>query len=350
VKFFRVAIVFVILFIFLGCVRVNVEQREGGKVIDRTSYYPLSKMKDIKRWNGITALHLAAIEGNTGRIKELLKRGSNPFAKTVHPVNGSKWMPIELAWVVKQKVSVRILAEYMLKHYKSYLKRNEKTLISTLSSLWEVDPLLAFELSAKYGYDKWAYHILKKLFNTKEYSGTKGKISLARTLVHRKYTYSLHYLAKICPSCVRMAYDREVANLTDVFDTRRIVGERIRQLKYYRPYVSALDYKKAQILQKRYNEAIRLENKQFYDTISNAFHRSASNTSNANVPVGNSEFDVVLKCRSYYDIKHITIRKDADEYGSGLKSWADQNGEQLCRRYAPSGYTQYDGVYNIKKL
>jgi len=336
--------------IFSGCVRVNVEQRDAsGRVTDRTSYYPLSKMRDIKRWDGITPLHLAAIEGNTGRIKELLKRGSDPFAKTIHPVNGSQWMPIELAWVAKEKEAVRVLGEYMLKHYRSRLKRDEKTLISTLSSLWEVDPLLASELSAKYGYDKWARHTLKKLFNTKQYGGTKGKISLARALAHRKYAYALRYLAQACPSCVKQAYEKEVANLTEVFDTRRIVGERIGTLKYFRPYVSASAYEKAKALQRRYNEAVRRENAQFYDMIGQAFHRAASGTSTSSTPSGDTEFDVVLKCRSYFDIKHITIRRRADGYGSGLKAWADQNGEALCRRYAPKGYTQYDGVYNIKR-
>jgi len=339
-----------ILFVGTGCVRVNVEQHDtSGRVTDRTSYYPLSKMKDIKRWDGITPLHLAAIEGDTGHIKALLKHGSNPFAKTIHPVNGSKWMPIELAWVAKEKEAVRVLGEYMLKHYQSRLKRDEKTLISTLSSLWEVDPLLSLELSAKYGYDKWTHHILKKLFNTKKYSGTKGKIKLARELAHYKYAYALRYLAQACPSCVREAYEREVANLTDVFDTRRIVGERIRTLKYFRPYVSASAYEKAKALQRRYNEAIRRENAQFYDMLGQAFHHGASGTTASNVPSGDTEFDVVLKCRSYYDIKHVTMRRRADGYGSGLKEWADKNGEALCRRYAPKGYTNYDGVYNIKR-
>jgi|GEM_PF-4017038 len=63
----------------------------------------------------------------------------------------------------------------------------------------------------------------------------------------------------------------------------------------------------------------------------------------------NTTFEVVLKCRSYFTIKHISVFKKADKYGSGLKQWAKKNGDALCKRYAPKGFSSYDGVYNIKR-
>jgi|GEM_PF-2905537 len=336
--------------LFSGCVRINVEQRDSsGRVTDRTSYYPLSKKKDMKRWEGITPLHLAAFNDNSGRVKALLNEGADPFAQTLEPVYERKLTPFELAGIVESDESAAILAEHMLKHYKQRLENNEDELISILALLWKRQPLLTLELTAKYGYDKWARHTLNKLFNTKKYSTKEGKITLVRTFAHRNDANALRYLAEACPSCVQEAYEQEIANLTEVFDTRRIVGKRIRGLKYYRPYVSASAYEKAIALQQRYNDAVRRQNAQFYDMIGQAFHRAASNTSTSTGSGGDTEFEVVLKCRSYYDIKHITLIRRADGYGNGLKEWANRNGESLCRQYAPDGYSQYDGVYNIKR-
>jgi len=146
---------------------------------------------------------------------------------------------------------------------------------------------------------------------------------------------------------------KPVASVTIEVKSSYCVERFIVCVKYYtdtyRKRVTPSEVKRAIQEGMKQTESGVKEKVRAYRQRSYASHSASSVSSASRAPSGDTEFDVVLKCRSYYDIKHITIRRRADGYGSGLKAWADQNGEALCRRYAPKGYTQYDGVYNIKR-
>ena len=276
-KILPVLILFV--FIFSGCIRVNVKQvNERGHVTSDMNYYPVSNEKDFRRWDGITPLHLAVVKHECSQVKKLLSKGANPFAKTVSPTKGTKFEPIEFAYFSKDKECAYVLADYTLKHYKSYLLSHRKELINTLASLWGPAPLESLELTEKYGYIHWANHIMKKLLNTRKYQGKNGRINLSRSLALRGYKNAMKAYYKVCPSCIREAFDVEIEDIEHNWSLSNDVAKHIGALKYYKPYVSAGKYKKALELQERYNADMAKASQKFRKMIAGAFKSNGNDT------------------------------------------------------------------------
>ncbi|WP_292663129.1 ankyrin repeat domain-containing protein [Nitratifractor sp.] len=261
-------------FILLGCVAVHVTKIDDGKVVSEDTYYPLSKERELKRWDGITPLHLAVAKHECGQVKKLLSEGANPFAKTISPTKGTKLEPIEFAYFLKDKECAYVVADYTLKHYKAYLLSHRKELITTLASLWGPAPLESLELTARYGYTHWAGHIMKKLLNTRKYQGKEGRITLARSLALHGYRNAMKVYYEVCPSCIREAFDVEIKDIENNWSYNRDVGKHIESLKYYRPYISASQYETAQKLIEKYQEGIRRGRENFRKMIASAFRQN----------------------------------------------------------------------------
>ena len=198
--------IFLLIAIFLiaGCIRVT-KLDSNGRIVSQTDYYPFSKQRDIKKWDGITPLHLAVINDDSSKVKQLLMQGADPFAKAVSPTTGKKIDAIDMAYTLHHDEALNVLADYILKNKRDYLDSHPSELINVLSAVWEDDPLYSLELSSKYGYNKWANHILKKLFNTREYLGKEGKVHLAKELMKFGYDDALKVLDNHCHSCVEEA-------------------------------------------------------------------------------------------------------------------------------------------------
>jgi len=348
---------------FVGCVKVNVKTiNSSGVITSDTNYYPFSKKRDIKRWDGITPLHLAVIDKDYDKIKRLLKNGANPFALTTDPVNNYKLKPIDFAYILNDKRSAYILANYMLKHYKNYFNSHKKELINVLAALWRPAPLATLELTQKYGYYNWAKHTLKKLFNTKKYRGTNGKITLTRELALLGYNNALKVVNQECNFCLKEAFNREIKDITENWSYSKNIEEHLNSLTLYKKYVSQNKYLQAEKLIKQYNDTITKNRQQFIQMISNAL-------SGKNIKKDTTTFNGHSLSISYFNYdssnKHINYKLFYDNHYEGLVVAVKDNNHysilssgttksinaiyypQNNRLYTPSCGTQY-GVKSIK--
>jgi len=343
----RLLIISISIFLISGCVKVNVIQKKNGKIVDKTTYYPFSKQKDIKNWDGITPLHFAAINNDTYKIKKLLNQGADPFAGATDPVKNVKIIPLEMAYLLKNEEATKLLAKYMLQNNKNQLLSDRDKLIEIFALLYKKWPLYSLELSKRYNYPSITNHILKKLYYKSRYNGSSGCVQLVRDIVAKGYKHALEAVALNNTNCVKEAFKLDIEMLKNNFALSEEFVQRLEFVKLYKPYISLQDLNEITNLEKKLKNNIEKRNQAIKNIISEAFSSRSSrdielryfNQSNNRIT-----YKMIIKGKSD---GIIYANKDKDHYDIG--TFNGKFHKSLIGGFYPgtnSLYTPYCGSLN----